>query len=53
MSDDELTKYLRGANFVFQVLHTYVDYNDIDNPVKTIPGKLWTLSIAVGETAML
>ena len=45
MGEDELSKYLRGSNFVFQVLHTYVDYNDIDNPVKTIPGKLSTMSL--------
>ena len=48
MDDAELKKYLRGSNFIFQVLHTYVDYNDIDNPVKTIPGKLWTLNIEYG-----
>ena len=30
------------------MLHTYIDYNDIDNPVKTIPGKLTTMSLEYG-----
>ena len=43
MGEEELSKYFEEKYFVFQFLHTYIDYDDIDNPVKTIPGKLWTL----------
>ena len=48
MEKEELNEYLEGKYFVFQLLHTYVDYNDIDNPVKTIPGRLWTLAMSAG-----
>ena len=40
MGEEEFTKYFKGKAFIFQILHTYIDYNDIKNPVKTIPGKL-------------
>ena len=44
MEEEEFNEYFDDKNFVFQILHTYVDYNDIENPLKTIPGKLWTFS---------
>ena len=48
MSEEEVNEYFRTKSFFFQILHTFIDYNDIDHPVKTIPGKLWTMSLSYG-----
>ena len=48
MGKKEVKYYFEDKYFIFQLLHTYVDYDDIDDPVKTIPGKLWTLKLRDG-----
>ena len=48
MNDEEFKDYFRSKAFIFQILHTYIDYDDIENPVKTIPGKLSSVSMIPG-----
>ena len=48
MEEEELSQYFNDKRFVFQILHTYVDYDDVDNPVKTIPGKVWVIKVVSG-----
>ena len=48
MDEEEFTNYFKRKAFLFQILHTYIDYDDIENPVKTIPGKLTTFSMIHG-----
>ena len=35
------------------MLYSFIDYNDIENPVKTIPGKLIELALAPAEAKKL
>ena len=39
MDNEEAEEYLNKKKFIFTILHSFIDYNDIENPVKTIPGK--------------
>ena len=36
MSGTELDDYFRGFTVRFQLLHNYIEYDDIENPIKTI-----------------
>ena len=39
--------------FIFTILHSFIDYNDIENPVKTIPGKSIEFYLAPGKLKTL
>ena len=53
MDNEEAKEYLEKKKFIFTILHSFIDYNDIENPVKTIPGKLIELALAPAEAKKL
>ena len=50
MNEEEFNNYFDGKAFLFQFFHSYVDYDDIENPVKTIPGKLISIRMIYGTS---
>ena len=36
MSEEELKEYYKNFTIRLQLLHNYIEYDDIENPIKTI-----------------
>ena len=49
MSLEESEEYFKTKTFFVQFLHTFIDYNDIENPIRTSPAKLQAFSFQNGK----
>ena len=46
MSREDAHLYLLTKKFVFTILHSFIDYSDIENPVKTIQDEFIEIFLA-------
>ena len=53
MSREDAKLYLLRKKFVFTILHSFIDYSDIENPVKTIPDEFIEIYLAPKEVKNL
>ena len=50
MDFEEQTQYFAPMFVNFNLLHNFIDYEDIESPIKTIQGQSKWLSIIPGKT---
>ena len=50
MSEEEQSEYFSRKVFIFNLLHNFIDYEDIESPVKTIPSSAKWITVIPGKS---